>query len=147
MRPRSVSFDKIEIKEFAITLGDHPMASGAPLTIEWEPQTDDVFEFEEYQNGKPESRARIEFLIPPGVRAAMLQSQGTSRTEIEERKKEIKKIQKSRQDSVNSMKWDGVNEAMESCRRKVKKAATKPLSYITQNIPSRVVAMKYHRPR
>jgi hypothetical protein len=122
--PRSVSFDHIEIKEFPITLGDHPMASGPPLTIEWEPQTDDVFEFEEYQNGKPESRARTEFKIPPEVRAAMLESQGTSKNEIVERTKEIKKIQKGRQNSVNSMKWDGMNMALESARRKVKKATT-----------------------
>jgi hypothetical protein len=127
--PRNVSFDKVIIKEFAITLGDNPMASGAPLTIEWDHQTNDVFEFEEYQNGKPESRCRTEFLIPAAVRAAMLHNQGTSRTEIVERTKEMKKIQKSRKDCVKSMKWDGVNEALEYARRKAKKVATRPLSY------------------
>ena len=110
------------------------MASGAPLTIEWDPQTNDVYEFEEYQNGKPESRARIEFLIPAAVRATMLQNQGTSETEIVERTKEMKKIQKSRMHCVRSMKWDGVNAALESARRKAKKVATKPLSYISTNI-------------
>jgi hypothetical protein len=129
--PKNVSFHQIEIREFAIELGDNPSATGAPITIGWEPQSNDILPFDEYEAAKQgTARERGEFHMPAQFRSELLQDQGTTMRQIMDVQKQTGKIKKSREDSIKSMRWDSVNEKLEAARRTVKKVATKPFSVI-----------------
>jgi hypothetical protein len=125
---KNVSFHQIEIREFAIELGDNPCATGAPITIGWEPQSNDILPFDEYEATKQGCpRERGEFHMPARFRFELLQNQGTTMRQIMDVEKVSRKIKKARVDSVKNMRWDGVNEKLEAARRTVKKVATKHL--------------------
>jgi hypothetical protein len=125
--PKKVSFHQIEIREFAIELGDNPSATGAPITIGWEPQSNDILAFDEYEAAKQGfTREKGKFHMPAQFRFELLQDQGTTMRQIMDVQKQTGKIKKSREDSIKSMRWDSVNEKLEAARRAVKKVATKP---------------------
>ena len=114
--------------EFPIELGDNPCAKGAPITIGWEPQDQRMFELDEYEKKKPAPRSKHEMHIPASIRESLLQSQGATMKQIRQATRESQKINQLRQQSVQNRKWDGVNMALESASRKLKKVATKPFS-------------------
>jgi hypothetical protein len=122
---KKVSFSTVEIQEYAVQLGDNPATAGVPITIGWEPQFKIVCDIDEYESLRPPSRRSADLSIPSGLRVAMLHKQGTPMRDILAIKKENKKIRRARTKSVRSVKWDGVDEALESASRKVKKVATK----------------------
>jgi hypothetical protein len=129
--PKNVSFHQIEIREFPMELGDNPSAIGAPITIGWEPQANDILEFDEYEAAKEGvAREKSQLRMPAKFRAELLQNQGTTMKQIMDVQKQSKKIQKARVDSIKSMRWDNVNEKLESARRTVKKVASNPFSVI-----------------
>jgi hypothetical protein len=122
---KNVLFSTVEIQEYAVQLGDNPATAGVPITIGWEPQFKIVCDIDEYESLRPPSRRSADLSIPSGLRVAMLHKQGTPMRDILAIKKENKKIRRARTKSVRSVKWDGVDEALESASRKVKKVATK----------------------
>jgi hypothetical protein len=133
-----VSFHQIEIREFPIELGDNPSATGAPITIGWEPQSNDILEFDEYEAAKQgvAAREKSQLRMPAKFRAELLQNQGTTMRQIMDAQKQTKKIQKARVDSIKSMRWDNVNEKLETARRTVKKVASKPFSARSKRSPT-----------
>jgi hypothetical protein len=121
---KSVSFHKIEIGQYPIELGDNPCATGPPIQIGWKPESKAVFPLDLYESEKPEPRNRASLIMPPNYRRNMLLSQGTTARELLEVTRESKAIQSHRRKSVNNMKWDTVNYALERARRKMKKVAS-----------------------
>ena len=122
--PKVVSFHQIEIREFAIELGDNPSATGAPITIGWEPQSNDIVAFDDYEAAKQGSvREKSQFHMPAKFRCELLTNQGTTMRQIMDVERETRKIKKAREDSIKSRRWDGVNEKLEAARRTVKKVA------------------------
>lgn len=119
---KNVSFHQIEIAQYPMELGDNPSATGAPITIGWEPQDTSVFGFEEYEGVKPPPRDRASMLMPSEARNNLLLAQGVTMKELQRVAKENKKIQMQRSNSIGSIKWDTYNYAIEKTRRKIKKA-------------------------
>jgi hypothetical protein len=64
----------------------------------------------------------------------MLHKQGTSMRDILAIKKQNQKIRRVRAKSIQSVKWDGVDEALESASRKVKKVVTKSFWMLSKPI-------------
>jgi hypothetical protein len=122
--PKRVSFDKIEILQFPIEVGDNPCAQGVPISIGWEADETDVFDLDLYEQHKPERRGRAGIHIPARIRQDLLAAEGTTLREMLEAVKEAQKIHKSRLKSIRSQKWDGVHYAMEMTSRKIRKVAS-----------------------
>ena len=117
---KNVSFHKIEITSIPMQLGDNPCAEGIPVTLGWEANRTDVFDLEAYEECKPERRTGTDLHLPPVIRHALITSSGDhSREEIAAAIKEAERIQKSRCRSIKNQKWDGINFAFESVKRKV----------------------------
>jgi hypothetical protein len=124
---KQVSFSKVEIQEYAIQLGDNPATAGVPITIGWEPQLKIVCDIDEYESLRPiMTRRGANLAFPSELRVAMLLKQGTCMRDILHVKRESQKIRRARMKSIQSIKWDGVNEALESASRTAKKLAAKP---------------------
>ena len=144
---KNVSFHEIEISQYPIEIGDNPSANGAPLTIGWDPQSKFVFDLEAYESVKPKPREGPQLLIPPKIRKEMLLSNGTTMRELIEVTREQKKIQIQRSNSVDNMKWDRVNFALEKTRRKIKKVTslvslsrTSSMTRLMDNPPHKVAS-------
>ena len=121
---RNVSFLQIEIAEFPIEVGDNPSAEGVPISIGWEFDRKDVFDFDDYESTKPTPRMRSELLMPPKIRQDLLFRQGVTATEMLSAVKEGEKIKKSRQNSIRYKKWDNVHWLVEKSKRKLKKVTS-----------------------
>ena len=117
----SIKFSSVEIREYPRIVGDNPScASGAPISIDWCHYPQQYYDFEDFEDGRPESRSRSEMKIPSRIRHRMLQSDwGCSMQSIMAAAKEAKEIQESRnktaRQSERSIKTE---ERMEmTCRR------------------------------
>mmetsp|Transcript_19318 Transcript_19318/g.55591 ORF Transcript_19318/g.55591 Transcript_19318/m.55591 type:complete len:339 (-) Transcript_19318:2358-3374(-) len=119
---RSVSFHKIEFRQFQRTLGDHPASRGAPVTLSWQfdpsHPTISIDDFEAY---RPPRRSRSQIYMPSYHREEMLISENISRAAIRRAKKEVSKVREQRQKTVETLHNAPVEEAMESAKRKLKK--------------------------
>lgn len=76
-----VRFHRIEIREYGVTLGDHPgPRAGPPVTIEWQHQAELVVDLDQYErifsgvgsSAKFRRRKGEELRMPPNVREHML---------------------------------------------------------------------------
>ena len=133
---KSVSFDTIEINSIPMELGDNPSAQGVPVTLGWEADRTDVYDLEDYENFKPEPRATVELHLTPSVRFSMISSSGGhTSSEIVAAINEAKKIKISRARSIKNKKWDGLNMAYESVKRKVAPGRSRRAS-LTGGMPS-----------
>jgi hypothetical protein len=122
--PKNVSFHQIEIAEYHMELGDNPCAQGVPVTIGWEAHQTNVFDLQQYEAGKPESRDSYNLHMPPAIRYALIYSQGTSNVDMAAAMNEARKIQKSRMQSIKNRKWDDLHYKLEKTRRTIKKVAS-----------------------
>merc|ERR1712238_340054 len=65
-RNSTITFTKVIIKEYPYALGDNPGGGlGVPLTIEWEPMTTDVIDFDEYESLREKDRRVLHQLKIP----------------------------------------------------------------------------------
>jgi len=101
-------------------LGDNPSADGFPLTLGWECDFKTKLTLDDYETSKPLARSRQEFWMPAQYRESVLSNQGITASEMLRTTKEMKKIQKSRNKSINSQKWDTVHLMMEESKHKLK---------------------------
>lgn len=79
-----IQFEKIEIREYARTVGDNPsVSSGPPVTISWEynPNTT-VLSLEEYEKARPVRRTETQMILPKSVRVSLLKDCGISNNQI-----------------------------------------------------------------
>ena len=83
MSPKHVDFSTIEIIEFPMTLGCNPsVSSGAPVTIEWEPQHRVRFDLDVFEEHRPKRRHRRELPIDPFIREQILVDSGIGLDQI-----------------------------------------------------------------
>ncbi|CAJ1947903.1 unnamed protein product [Cylindrotheca closterium] len=121
---KSVSFQSVEIAQYPMELGDNPSAEGLPLCIGWECDSKSLFQIDDYETQKPEPRRRDQFWMPAPYRVDMLQRQGVTASAMLRTTKEMKRIQKSRNRSIQNQKWDKVHLFMEESGRKMKKVTS-----------------------
>lgn len=119
---RSVSFHAIQVREYPMTLGDHPGAkSGPPVTLSWEYNASHAsLSVDEFETYRPPRRSRSQIYIPSIRREEMLNKEfGIGRDQIRKAKKEVSKIRQQREKTVATLHNAKMEEAMEKARRKI----------------------------
>ena len=117
---RSVSFHKIEFRQFQRTLGDHPASRGAPVTLSWQfDPSHPTLSIEEYESYRPPRRSRSQIYMSSYHREEILISENISRAAIRKATKEATKVREQRQKTVETLHNAPVEEAMESAKRRL----------------------------
>jgi len=88
-----VSFTKLQIREFDVTLGDNPGGQeGAPVQLDWKYREYGALDVDAYEEHRGTPRTRQELYMQPFHRACLLKDAGLSRQEIKEAAKRMEKI-------------------------------------------------------
>mmetsp|Transcript_11723 Transcript_11723/g.19858 ORF Transcript_11723/g.19858 Transcript_11723/m.19858 type:complete len:247 (-) Transcript_11723:639-1379(-) len=118
---RSVSFKSLEIREYNMTLGDHPSAySGPPVTLDWnhDPHVE-VVDVDLYEQARKPRRNRKQLKLSSREREELLVEGGFSMKDIEVAWNSALKIRKQRYETVmQGVMSTKVEEALESANRK-----------------------------
>lgn len=75
---RSVSFHKIEIRNYERTIGDSVASCGVPVSLGWEYDSGGELDLDSYEKHRPPSRSRQEMILPSHVRMDLLKNAGYS---------------------------------------------------------------------
>lgn len=119
--PVSVKFDKIEIREYPIHIGDNPSVTrGAPLTIDWTPMNHLEYNLEQYEEVRPPRRSAPELVTSALTRQTLLQQNGFSDKEIRQVSNEVNHARIGRIDTNAGLKhghkpWEEFLESMQKC--------------------------------
>jgi hypothetical protein len=123
---RNVSFSCLDIKEFPITLGDHPSAtSGPPVMLAAQPLCQRVVSLDEYEQKRCPRRPRQQLKLSYRDRKGILErEQGFTTEEVNQAWAQALKIRKQRYETLQRgpmmMYWD---DAWESAQRKYRRLA------------------------
>jgi hypothetical protein len=117
---RNVSFSKLEIHEFDMTLGDHPSAvSGPPMALDYTRAREvNIVDFDEYERSRTPRRKRRQMKLSFRDRKYILeQDHGFSKEEVNEAWSEALKIREQRRETLRRglimMMWDDFSESTE----------------------------------
>lgn len=123
---RNVSFSSLEIREFGMTLGDHPSAvSGPPVAMDWNGKASQrTVNVDEYELLRSPRRKRRQLKLSYHDRRAILENEKKFTTEEVNRAwAEALRIRQQRQETLKRglmmMLWD---DAWESAQRKYNRA-------------------------
>jgi hypothetical protein len=121
-RPNHVQFKEVNIREFKMTLGNHPSAtSGPPVMLDWaETHSQSSMNLEDYEKSRPPRRTRRQLKLSLQQRHNILvKERGFSFEEVKGAWQAALEIRKQRKETLDRglalMKWD---EVWESTRRK-----------------------------
>lgn len=119
---RKVAFNEIEIREFAVGLGDNPSVfGGPPITLEWEPQKTHVLNLDAYEGAVGEGRRRgKELKMPSSIREGLLEG-SYSKQEIKQASKAARRVRMQRNMSVAMVDIEHVEEFVQSAGRKIQR--------------------------
>jgi len=123
MPERTVSFSSLEIKEFNMTLGDHPSAtSGPPVALDWDHVAGErVVSLEEYERARSPRRKRKQLKLSYKARKGILQSSFTD-DEINKQWREALEIRMQRKETLDrGLLLMTADEVWESTCRKCKR--------------------------
>jgi len=124
-RSRSVNWGSITLIEHARDLGDNPGSSsgGPPITLGWEPVNPIItVDLDRYENSRRDRRKREEMMVPPNQREAWLRAEGYGSRQIYEATRKARAIREQREKSNERMKFDHMDQLLESARRKISHA-------------------------
>jgi hypothetical protein len=117
---RNVSFSKLEIHEFDMTLGDHPSAvSGPPIALDYtRGHEENIVDLDEYERSRTPRRKRRQMKLSYRDRKYILeQDHGFSKEEVNAAWLEALKIRAQRRETVRRglvmMMWDDFSESTE----------------------------------
>jgi hypothetical protein len=110
-----VSFQNIEIREYAIIPGDNPAVTmGVPLTIDWTPLEKVSCELDKYELDRPQPpRTMIELRMPMLRRYHLLQKLQFSRNEINHHAKQATLARNNRKRTDATMHLEPMQERFE----------------------------------
>lgn len=119
---RNVSFSNLEIREYSMTLGDHPSArSGPPMSLDWEytPKSE-IVALDAYERARQPRRGRKRLRMSLLDRENILVKQkGFSYSEIKDAWAEALEVRKQRLETIRrSPQSEMMDEAWESTSRK-----------------------------
>lgn len=100
---RSVSFTKLEIREFNMTLGNHPSAvTGPPVMLDWDaqPTKETLVDLDQYERARQPRRTRRELKLSFEARRGILENdRGFTVDEVKKAWSEALKIRRQRQET------------------------------------------------
>lgn len=119
---KTVGFKNVDIREFKMTLGNHPSAtSGPPVMLDWETNPkENVVDLENYERGRRPRRNRRQLKLSLQQRHNILvKEQGFAFNEVKNAWQEALEIRKQRKETLERglalMKFDEVWES--TCRK------------------------------
>lgn len=115
---RGVSFSCLQIREFNMTLGDHPSAvSGPPVALDWDSQAEErTVNLDEYERTRNPRRKRRQLKLSYKDRKKILEKQrGFTTDEVNQAWSEALKIRQQRKETLQRgtllMMWDEFSES------------------------------------
>jgi len=127
IQSRNVSFSSLEIKEFNVTLGNHPSASsGPPVMLDWDSELNKrVVDLDEYERGRSPRRQRRQLKLSYRDRKCLLEQQrGFSTEEVNEAWAEALKIRQQRHETLRrGLVMMTIDDVVESAQRKYRRVA------------------------
>ena len=118
---RTVGFNALKIREYALTLGDHPSASsGPPMTLDWTPTGEEkIISVDQYEQGRQPRRSRRALKMSYQKREAVLEAQGFTMDQVRLAWEESLKVRKQRHETILQGAFSTkVEEACQSAARK-----------------------------
>jgi len=123
---RSVSFDKVEIREYSVTVGDNPCCSnGPPMTLGWTYYTGNeethhlpLDQYEQYRDGH--RRVTHEMKVPACIRYDILKEWDVPTSAILNAQRECAEIQKQRSRTLERVERSSCIRKIFACK-KIKK--------------------------
>jgi hypothetical protein len=118
-----ITWDTIEIREYARTVGDNPScSSGPPIAIDWmytDPLVLSIGEFEEY---RPKRRTKFELMLGQAERQEMLLGEwGIPKRDVVNAIRNNTKVKNQRRRTLNNIgRASHMEEALESIGTKLK---------------------------
>ena len=123
----SVSFHKVRIREYPMTVGDNPaVSSGVAVTMDWDPleQGSQVMELDEYEDTRPERRSMEQMRLPPSERREILRRSGHSAREMQKGLKASNIARRQRTKTLGTLHLQPFEEIRERTSRAVGNALT-----------------------
>lgn len=119
---RSVSFNKLCIREYDMTLGDHPSAvTGPPVQLSWNHKPENQVNLEEYERARQPRRNRKQLRLSYKERERVLfKEQGFTPEEVNSAWMEALMVRKQRKETLSLTEAQRtMEEAWESTQRKI----------------------------
>ena len=122
---RNVSFHKIMIRDYDMTLGDNPSCvSGTPVGLDWEYQEQEPLPVDDYESSRPERRTRREMMLGWDQRQHILRGAGVSRGEMKHAAQQVNRVRRQRAATATLLHLMPLEVMVESATRKVKRLAS-----------------------
>ena len=119
---RTVSFGKLETREFSIALSDHPSCSyGPPISLGWDFRDKESMELEHYEQHRSPRRQMHQMILSYNVRRfLLLKRAGYSHDELEQAMNEVERVKRERLVTDLLLPASKIDETVEEVVRRVK---------------------------
>uniref|UniRef100_A0A7S3P1A5 Uncharacterized protein n=1 Tax=Amphora coffeiformis TaxID=265554 RepID=A0A7S3P1A5_9STRA len=122
LKRNNVSFTDIEIRDYNMTLGDHPSCSyGTPVSLDWEYTQSQPINLDNYERHRPERRARQQLHMDSFRRQEIARQAGFSRGDIRKTHKNVTKARRQRATTLSRLPLMPLEDMVESATRKLKR--------------------------
>jgi len=126
----AISWDWVEIREYAPELGANPCVSRGPaVSLSWSYVVTDRLKFEEYENLRPPRREMNEMRLPAKEREERLLASGVTQKEIQAAIENISEARKKRMKTVEQLNHLSMHERLEGAKKKLLKIVGKRKSH------------------
>lgn len=120
---REISFDKVIVREYAMTMGDNPSCSyGPPVCLDWLYHETTNLKLEEYERTRPRKRNMRQLVLNYYRRCEILESAGYDTAEMKRTTRQINRVKRQRDTTKFFAPVIGVEAVVRSAGRKVKRA-------------------------
>lgn len=121
---REISFDKVIVREYPMTMGDNPSCSyGPPVGLDWIYHESKNLKLEEYERTRARKRSMRQMVLSYYRRIEILESAGYDTGEMKRTTRQINKVKRQRDTTKFFAPALGIEAAVRSVGRKVKKAS------------------------
>uniref|UniRef100_A0A6S8I6F1 Uncharacterized protein n=1 Tax=Amphora coffeiformis TaxID=265554 RepID=A0A6S8I6F1_9STRA len=119
---RTVSFGKLETREFSIALSDHPSCSyGPPISLGWDFRDKETVELDHYEEQRSPRRQMHQMILSYNVRRfLLLKRAGYSHDELEAAMNEVERVKRERLVTDLLLPASKIDETVEEVVRRVK---------------------------
>jgi hypothetical protein len=116
----NVSFNSLTVREYDLTLGDHPSsASGPPVQLDWEHKAENTMDLNDYEKMRQPRRRRRELKMSFQEREEILQGYGFTMDQLKDAWMESLKVRQQRYETIMAGSiTTKMEEAWESACRK-----------------------------
>lgn len=119
---RTVSFGKLETREFSIALSDHPSCSyGPPISLGWDFCDRESVELDKYEEDRSPRRAMHQMILSYNVRRyLLLKRAGYSHDELEKAMSDVERVKRERLVTDLLLPMSKIDETVEDVVRRMK---------------------------